>query len=170
MPPYFGFEANGSSEILKSILNINLLFRHDTYNLLQTPLSAKDDLQGDTSHATAWLPRAGIVYMPARNMSFYGSYNRSFNPQLSNSGGRGGPFPPRTAEQFEVGYKAEFFKNALSAMVSVYSISYRNILAADPLPNNPNHQAVVSGTRSQDIEITLQGNIKNLSINSRVCK
>lgn len=143
-----------------------LLFslRHDSYKLKQTPLSSKDDLQGDTSNATAWLPRAGFVYMPLKNMSFYGSYNKSFNPQLSNSGGRGGPFPPRTAEQFEIGYKADLFRNFLSAMVSFYSISYRNILAADPLPNNPNHQSVVSGTKSQGVELTLQGNIKNLSV------
>lgn len=143
---------------------ILLSIRHDSYKLKQTPLSSKDDLQGDSSDATAWMPRAGIVYLPSPDMSFYGSYNKSFNPQLSNSGGGGGPFPPRTAEQFEIGYKGEFFKNALSAMVSLYNINYHNILAADPLPTNPNHQAVVDGTRSQGIEITLQGNIKDLSI------
>lgn len=80
---------------LKMLLSI----RHDSYNLLQTPLSAKDDLQGDTSVATAWMPRAGIVYMPVKNMSFYGSYNKSFNPQLSNSGGAAGHFrhvPPNS--------------------------------------------------------------------------
>ncbi|CAG5075037.1 Metal-pseudopaline receptor CntO [Dyadobacter sp. CECT 9623] len=144
----------------KALLSV----RHDDYSLVQTPLSARDDLQGDASEANAWLPRFGLVYLPLPNISLYGSYTKSFAPQLSNSGGAGGPFPPRKAEQFEIGYKGDFFKNQLSTMVAVYNINYNNILAADPSTDNPNRQTVVPGTRSKGLEVTLQGNIKGLSI------
>lgn len=138
--------------------------RYDDYKLKQTPMSDKDDLQGDDSEADSWTPRLGAVYLPVKNISFYGSYNRSFNPQRSNSAGSGGPFPPRLATQYEIGYKGDFFKNALSTMVAFYDIKYTNILAADPTPTNPNRQVLVDGTRSKGFEITLQGNVKDLSI------
>lgn len=141
-----------------------LSLRYDHYNLVQTPLSKRDDLQGDASVAEAWLPRFGLVYLPLPNISFYGSYTKSFSPQLSNSGGAGGPFPPREAEQFEVGYKGDFFKKQLSTMIAAYTIDYTNILAADPTADNPNRQTVVPGTKSQGIEVTLQGTIKGLSV------
>ncbi|UYQ95702.1 TonB-dependent siderophore receptor [Chitinophaga horti] len=145
-------------------LKVLLSLRYDDYSLRQTPLSDRDDLQGDTSDAHAWMPRVGVVYMAKPNIAFYGNYNKSFNPQRSNSAGSGGPFPPRTATQFEVGYKGDFFKDALSTMVSVYTIEYSNILAADPTPENPNKQTVVDGTRSKGFELTVQGNIKDLCI------
>lgn len=141
-----------------------LSLRYDTYRMTQTPFSKRDNAQGDASEATAWLPRFGLVYLPRPNVSVYGSYTRSFNPQLSNSGGTGGPFPPRTAEQIEVGYKGEFFQNRLSTMVALYRIDYRNILSPAPTDANPNLQAVVDGTRSEGVELTVQGNIGELSV------
>ncbi len=148
------------SQKLKALLSI----RHDSYSLTQTPLSDRDDAQGDASEATAWVPRFGLVFLPVPTVSVYGSYTKSFAPQLSNSGGAGGPFPPRTAEQFEVGYKGDFFDNRLSTMVSAYTIDYTNILAPDPSTTNPNRKAVVPGTRSQGVEVTVQGNLKNVSL------
>ncbi|MEO6686128.1 MAG: TonB-dependent receptor, partial [Dyadobacter sp.] len=110
-------------EKFKALLSL----RYDHYHLKQTPLSGRDDLQGDESVAKAWIPRIGLVYLPFSNISFYGSYNKSFAPQLSNNGGAGGPFPPRTSEQLELGYKGDFFKKNLSTMVAVYNIDYKNI-------------------------------------------
>jgi len=57
-----------------------LSLRYDDYKLVQTPLSAKDDAQGIKSDATAWMLRVGLVYLLRPNVSFYGSYNKSFNP------------------------------------------------------------------------------------------
>ncbi|MCK7555787.1 TonB-dependent receptor [Chitinophaga sedimenti] len=145
-------------------LKVLLSIRYDDFRMKQTPLSDRDDLQGDTSDAHAWMPRVGAVYMIQPNISVYGTYNKSFNPQRSNSAGSGGPFPPRASTQFEVGYKGDFFREALSTTVALYTIKYSNILAADPTPENPNRQSVVDGTRSRGVELTVQGNIKDLSI------
>ncbi len=141
-----------------------LSLRYDHYDLVQTPLSKRDDLQGDASVASAWLPRFGLVYLPLQNISLYGSYTKSFSPQTSNSGGAGGPFPPREAVQYEVGYKGDFFKKQFSTTVAAYTIDYTNILAADPSADNPNRQTLVPGTKSKGIEVTLQGTVKGLSI------
>lgn len=145
-------------------LRLLLSIRHDNFKLEQTPLSTKDNLQGDRSDADAWVPRVGLVFLAKPNLAFYGSYNKSFSPQLSNRSSNGGPFPPRTAQQFEVGYKGDFFNNQLSTTVAVYDIKYNNILVAAPTTANPNQQAVVDGTRSKGFEVTIQGNIKDLSI------
>ncbi len=145
---------------LKALLSL----RYDDYNLKQTPLSARDDSQGDASVASAWLPRFGLVYLPYSNISFYGSYTKSFAPQLSNNAGSGGPFPPRQSEQYEVGYKGDFFNNKISTMIALYNIAYTNILASDPTVDNPNRKTVVPGTESKGIELTLQGNIKGFSL------
>ena len=145
-------------------LRLLLSVRHDNFKLVQTPLSNKDDLKGDRSDADAWIPRVGLVFLPTSNIAFYGSYNKSFSPQLSNRSSNGGPFPPRTAQQYEVGYKGDFFNNQLSTTVAVYDIKYNNILVAAPTTANPNQQALVDGTRSKGFEVTIQGNIKDLSI------
>ena len=108
-------------------LRLLLSVRHDNFKLVQTPLSSRDDLKGDRSDADAWVPRVGLVFLPTPNIAFYGSYNKSFSPQLSNRSANGGPFPPRTAEQYEVGYKGDFFNNQLSTTVAVYDIKYNNI-------------------------------------------
>ena len=49
-------------------------------------------------------------------------------------------------------------------MLAVYDIQYRNILVAAPTTANPNQQTVVDGTHSHGFELTVQGNIKALSI------
>lgn len=141
-----------------------LSLRYDSYSLKQTPLSARDDAQGDQSDAHAWIPRFGLVYLPRPNISFYSSYTQAFNPQLSNNGGAGGPFPPKTSTQYEVGYKGDFFHNMLSTMLAFYTIDYHNVLAPAPTPTQPNLQAVVPGTRSKGFELTIQGKLKDFSI------
>ncbi|MCW3467226.1 TonB-dependent siderophore receptor [Chitinophaga nivalis] len=145
-------------------LKVLLSLRYDHYKMVQTPLSDKDDVQGDHAETGAWVPRAGIVYLPLPNLSVYGSFTRSFNPHLSSATASGGPFPPKTATQFEAGAKGDFFRQRLSAMVAVYHIAYRNLLAPDPTTDNPRRQVTVPGTRSQGAEVTLQGNLKNVNI------
>ncbi len=141
-----------------------LSLRYDTYEGKETPLSARDDKQGDAMQASGWIPRLGLVYLPLPQLSFYGTYLRSFNPQTSNNVLSGGPFPTRTATQYEFGSKAEFLKGQLSAMLSAYQIDYANILTAAPTPENSHRQAAIDGTRSRGMEFSLMGSIKAFNI------
>lgn len=145
-------------------LNALLSLRYDNYDGKETPLSLRDNKQGDELQASGWIPRIGLVYLPLENVSVYGTYLKSFNPQTSNNVLSGGPFPTRTATQYELGSKAEIFKEQLSAMLSLYQISYANILTAAPTEVNSHRQAAIAGTRSRGLEISATGTISDFNI------
>jgi iron complex outermembrane receptor protein len=94
----------------------------------------------------------------------YGTYLRSFNPQTSNNVLAGGPFPTRKATQYELGSKANFFSDRLSATLSLYQIDYSNILTPAPTEENSHRQAAIDGTRSRGVEFSLAGTINNFSL------
>lgn len=145
-------------------LKILLSLRYDDYNGKETPLSTRDNKQGDALQASGLIPRAGIVYLPLKNVSIYSTYLKSFNPQTSNNVLSGGPFPTRKATQYELGSKADLFNERLSAIVSLYQINYANILTAAPTEENSHRQAAIDGTRSRGIEFSFSGTIQNFSI------
>ncbi|QNK62979.1 TonB-dependent receptor [Pedobacter sp. PAMC26386] len=147
-------------EKLKALLSL----RYDNYNAKETPLSARDNKQGDELQASGLIPRAGLVYLPATNISVYASFLKSFNPQTSNNALSGGPFPTRRATQYEVGYKGDFFNNALSTSVSIYQIRYANILASAPTEENSHRQEALKGTKSSGIEFSATGTVQNFNI------
>lgn len=141
-----------------------LSLRYDHYDGKETPLSSRDSKQGDALQAAGWIPRVGLVYLPAANISIYGTYLRSFNPQTSNNVLSGGPFPTRTARQYELGSKAELLQGQLSATFSAYQINYANILTAAPTPENSHRQAAIDGTRSRGLEFSLSGSVRAFDI------
>ncbi|MCF0050459.1 TonB-dependent receptor [Dyadobacter sp. LJ53] len=145
-------------------LKVLLSLRYDNYNGKETPLSDRDNKQGDELQASGWIPRIGLVYLPVKNVSVYGTYLKSFNPQTSNNVLAGGPFPTRKATQYEVGSKADLFSNRLSATISLYQINYANILTAAPTEENSHRQAAIDGTRSRGGEFSVTGNLNALSI------
>ena len=145
---------------LKALLSL----RYDEYQGKETPLSARDNKQGDELQASGWIPRVGLVYLPVPNWSLYGTYLRSFNPQTSNNILSGGPFPTRTATQYELGSKADFFSRQLSATLSLYEIKYANILVAAPTEENSHRQAAIDGTRSRGFEFSLNGSIHDFNL------
>lgn len=147
-----------------SKLKVLLSLRYDNYNGKETPLSDRDNKQGDELQASGWIPRVGVVYLPVKYLSIYGTYLKSFNPQTSNNVLAGGPFPTRQATQYEVGSKADLFRNRLSATLSLYQINYANILTAAPTEENSHRQAAIDGTRSRGGEFSVTGNLNALSL------
>lgn len=145
-------------------LKLLLSLRYDNYDGKETPLSARDNKQGDELQASGWIPRIGLVYLPQENVSIYGTYLKSFNPQTSNNVLSGGPFPTRTATQYELGSKADFFNQQLLTTLSLYQINYANILTAAPTEENSHRQAAIDGTRSRGIEFSAVGTIRNVNI------
>jgi iron complex outermembrane receptor protein len=145
-------------------LKVLLSLRYDNYNGKETPFSTRDNKQGDELQASGLIPRVGLVYLPLKNVSLYGTYLKSFNPQTSNNVLSGGPFPTRTATQYELGSKADLIKEQLSATVSIYQINYANILTAAPTEENSHRQAAIDGTRSRGLEISANGTIKDFTL------
>lgn len=150
----------GFGRQLKALLSL----RYDSYNGKETPLSTRDNKQGDELQASGWIPRVGLVYLPLAQLSIYGTYLKSFNPQTSNNVLSGGPFPTRKATQYEFGSKADFFNQQLSTTLSIYEIKYANILTAAPTEDNSHRQAAIDGTRSRGIEFSATGTIQNFNI------
>lgn len=145
-------------------LKVLLSLRYDNYNGKETPLSDRDNKQGDELKTSGWIPRVALVYLPVKNVSVYGTYLKSFNPQTSNNVLSGGPFPTRQATQYEVGSKADLIGNRLSATLSLYQINYANILTAAPTEENSHRQAAIDGTRSRGGEFSVVGNLNRLSL------
>ena len=145
-------------------IKVLLSLRYDNYNGKETPLSDRDNKQGDQLHASGWIPRVGLVYLPLNNLSIYGTYLKSFNPQTSNNVLAGGPFPTRQATQYEVGSKADLISGRLSTTLSLYQINYANILTAAPTEENSHRQAAIDGTRSRGGEFSVTGSVNRLSL------
>jgi iron complex outermembrane recepter protein len=78
--------------------------------------------------------RAGLVYRIAPDISLFGQYATSFEPQdAANQDPRaGGPFDPTTGDIYEAGIKTALFNGRLQTTLSAYRIQRRNILQADP--------------------------------------
>jgi iron complex outermembrane receptor protein len=145
-------------------IKVLLSLRYDNYNGKETPLSDRDNKQGDQLKTSGWIPRLALVYLPVKNVSVYGTYLKSFNPQTSNNVLAGGPFPTRQATQYEVGSKADLANNHLSTTLSLYQINYANILTAAPTEENSHRQAAIDGTRSRGGEFSINGNLDRLSL------
>jgi iron complex outermembrane receptor protein len=83
--------------------------------------------------ALTW--RAGLVYRVRPDVSIYGQWAQSFEPQAATSQTplAGGPFAPTEGEMFEGGAKAELMGGRVQATTAIYHIVRTNILQADPL-------------------------------------
>lgn len=93
----------------------------DLYNP-GTPTNTKDD--------SAWLPLAGLMFQPTKNISIYGSYSTSYVPVSANSQDNFGqnPFSPTKASSIEGGVKAELFDRRLIATAAYFDIKKKNTI------------------------------------------
>lgn len=108
-------------------------------------------------HDTALTPRYGIVYQPWPWLSAYFQYVESFG-QANTAFAQGGQqFDPEQAEQFEGGFKAEFFGGRLSSTLAFFHLTKSNLVTADP--NNPTSpfSLAIGEARSQGIEFEVAG-------------
>jgi len=79
--------------------------------------------------------RFGAVWRVRDDLSFFGQYATSFEPQSASAQDprAGGPFPPTTGDMFEGGVKTALFGGRIQSGLSVYRIKRQNLLQADPL-------------------------------------
>ena len=117
----------------------------------------------------AFSPKAGLIYMPNENLSLFATYTNSFSP---NSGRdvNDDSLKPSIIDQFEVGAKKNFWNNAVSLNLSLYSIVNRNFyqtaeLKDGALNTDSNIKEFAGKLRSQGVELDITGNpYPNLSI------
>lgn len=80
------------------------------------------------------LPMLGLVYQPDKQWSYYASYSTSYVPPAANAIDINGvnSFVPTSAKQIEVGSKANFLDNRVSATFALYRIDEQNTFSHFP--------------------------------------
>lgn len=78
--------------------------------------------------------RAGAVYRITDEISAFGQYSTSFEPQDigAQDPRAGGPFTPTTGDMFEGGLKTALMNGRVQSSLTAYQIRRRNILQVDP--------------------------------------
>ncbi|MEM9571537.1 MAG: TonB-dependent siderophore receptor [Pseudomonadota bacterium] len=102
-------------------------------------------------------PRAGIIYKPQENVSFYASYSESFLPrsgeQFATISG-GDPFDPDVFETAEVGVKWDFVPG-----LSFTAAYFQNEQTRADRDDDTGENFEVRGLEIEGFELQLQGNV-----------
>lgn len=140
-----------------------------TYNLTVNP---NQTIDGVKQKDVAFSPKVGIVYQPTKNTSLFASYSDSFTPNTGTTVD-GKVLDPSIIDQYEVGIKNDFWKNFLSANVTLYQITNNNLaqtaeFKADGSINTDTTIKVLGGeTKSKGIEIDITARpLEGLNINA----
>lgn len=113
--------------------------------------------------SSAFSPKIGVVYQPCNNTSIFTSYSNSFTPNtgvtINNE-----TLKPSIIDQYEIGFKKDYFKGLLSTNLTLYTIINSNLaqtaeLNLDGTPNtNSNIKTLNGETTSQGLEIDISSN------------
>lgn len=102
-------------------------------------------------------PRVGVLYQPWQWLSLYSSYTQSLGSANGGISFTGQNFKPQEAEQYEAGFKTEFFDKRLATTVSFYHLDKTNMTTNDP--DHPGFQITAGKARSRGIEVDIKGQV-----------
>lgn len=157
---FVGVYALGLIEFSEK-LKLMLSGRYDTYRYRNYPSRTPNDTK-------PFLPNVGITYQPISGLSFYGSWNKGFLPQNTQTPDFGGPFDPEYSEQWEAGIKRSFLNGRYSITAAYYIIKRKNVLVpADPVNDPYGVKESTGRALSKGIDVDFAGNVlPNLNINA----
>jgi len=94
----------------------------------------RDDVKADGLDEGETTYRGGAVYRITDEISAFGQYATSFEPQSASSQNplAGGPFAPTKGDIFEGGIKTALMNGRIQSSLSAYRIRRTNILQSDP--------------------------------------
>lgn len=101
-------------------------------------------------------PRVGLSFDALEDLTIYGLYDQSFSPQFGVSAS-GESFDPEEGIDVEGGIKKNWFNERLKTSLTLYQITKKNLLVADP--ENVNFSVQLGETQSKGIEFDMQGEI-----------
>jgi catecholate siderophore receptor len=106
----------------------------------------------------AWSPRAGLVWQPDQQQSYYASWSRSFQPSGENFAlaTNNADLAPEITRNAEVGGKYELWGGRANATVSLYRLERDNIKVTDPLTNRI---VPIGKQRSDGLELTFNADL-----------
>lgn len=113
------------------------------------------------STLNVFLPRIGLVYKLSPAISFYGTFNKGFDPfevgltpQVFKE-----PFKPLYSELLEAGLKAGLLKNKIAATLAIYRLRVKNIAVNANDPANPDLYTQRGLDQAYGIEGEANGNL-----------
>jgi iron complex outermembrane receptor protein len=88
----------------------------------------------ETFSGDAWTYRVGAVYKLRDDISLFGQYATSFEPQsiFDQDPRAGGPFDPTIGKSFEGGIRTALFGGRVQSSLAAYQIKRTNVLQNDP--------------------------------------
>ena len=105
-------------------------------------------------------PRAGLIFKPMENLSFYASYSQTFVPragdQLDGLSFTTASFRPEKFINNEIGAKYDLSPE-LSLTAAVYKLERQNVAITDP--NAPTQTILVDGQETKGLELGVTGKI-----------
>lgn len=141
---------------LASFLQVVAGVRYDEFRI-----TGRNAINGVGASRTdrKWSPRFGLIVKPQGNVSFYGSFTRTFLPQSGDQFGALDPvqatLTPESFENIEAGVKWDVNPN-LAFTAAVYQLDRDNSRFNNPVTGLPE----VSGkTRAKGIELSLAGRL-----------
>ena len=102
-------------------------------------------------------PRVGLVYQPMQWLSLYGNWTESLGSANTGIAYGNQQFKPEVGEQFEGGFKTEFFDQRLSSTVAYYHLTKTHVKMSDP--SHIGFQIAAGEARSQGIEVDIKGRV-----------
>ena len=108
----------------------------------------------------AFTPKLGLVYQPTKDLSVFASYSNSFTPNTGTTIDLKA-IEPSIIDQYEVGFKKDFWRGALSTNVTLYQITNSNLAQTaefkrDGSSNTDSSIKVLSGeTNSKGVEFDI---------------
>jgi iron complex outermembrane receptor protein len=100
-------------------------------------------------------PRVGLLYRPWSWLSVYGNRVEGFGTNNGRSES-GQPLKPEISEQYEAGFKTEWFDGNLTTNMAYFHIDKKNVLT---LVNDGGIYNTIGAARSQGIEVDVAGHL-----------
>lgn len=181
--------VNSTEGVSSAKTNITSAYISDVINFtpaLSAMLSLRvDNFKGrpnywtteEIKNQTTVSPKLGLVYQPILNkISVFANYMNGFvnlDPaEVSDINGQNPTirvFDPEKANQWEIGTKANIYKDKISITTSYYDITVSNKLMTDP--TNPNNQIQGGEVKSKGFEVSIVTSpIEGLSVISGFSK
>jgi iron complex outermembrane receptor protein len=117
---------------------------------------------GDPQSDSATTPRVGLLWQARDWLSLYGNYAENFGANTGRDW-LGQPLKPESAQQKEIGVKAEFLGGKLRTSLAYFDLTKQNVATADKV-NDPSgifgYQVAVGEVRSKGTELDIQGEIR----------
>lgn len=126
-----------------------------SYQTLDDPSGVLTGVSGRTASKgfySNFAPRAGLLFRPVDDWSIYGTYGKSFIPNIGVRLAGAKLAPPQKDRLFEIGMRHAFVAHRLDVDVGVFDMTRDNVQSLDPTNPNGFYSLVTGRQHSHGVE------------------